>query len=188
MYEYTTHLEKWLTFQRSSLELVAQLPPPKFESLQFHTKDINVENYNSWIEILREKGINNQMPVLYYFNIESTFDCSKIHSQINEMKRKCEGSSLIMLPKINSTQSESSSVLYVGKTNSNFLHRFKTHIGITPNKIYALQLAQWATNFDLKLNLYFAPYTLPKEQHNLLEQVEHVLHFNLKPILGRAGH
>ena len=75
-----------------------------------------------------------------------------------------------------------------GKTNSNFISRFKYHLGLGSSKTYALQLLHWACQLDMILELHYSIVSLPKEEIKYLEQLESALHLSLKPILGRSGH
>ena len=91
------------------------------------------------------------------------------------------------MPKINTSNKEvCNGILYVGKTNKNFISRFRQHLGLIPNDTYALQLKYWATDF--KLSLFVSPMKLSVEQIPYLENLETALHYNLEPLLGRSEH
>jgi hypothetical protein len=188
MEEYPFHLQSWLQVQQGRLEKIKGLNSPVFNKLSFHCTDINEESLRLWAEHLQEAGIRKETSVLYYFEIEEPFDAKVIRDKVNGMKLS-SGKSPLRLPKVNKqTTGDESNVLYVGKTNSNFIIRFKQHLGLKPNSTYALQLSGWATSLNIQITLNYAVYCLPQEELDLLEQVEHVLHFAMKPILGRSGH
>jgi hypothetical protein len=86
------------------------------------------------------------------------------------------------------TNSAASKILYVGKTNNNFKTRLEQHLGYKSPGTYALHLSQWAIDLGLKLELNYAQIDLPDHRMMLLEQIENVFHYALKPLLGRSGH
>jgi hypothetical protein len=75
--------------------------------------------------------------------------------------------------------------LYVGSSRS-LKRRFKEHLGFGAPGTYALQLAHWANDLDLPLELSVARYasTLPDE---ILQVLEDTLWDRLTPMFGRKG-
>ena len=92
---------------------------------------------------------------------------------------KSNGNFKRALPKVNERES---TVLYVGKTDSNFGNRLNQHLGFGPEKTYALQLVHWAKDLQLRLH-----YAYVDAEGDLLEHQETVLHKGLQPVLGRSG-
>ena len=165
---------------RADIDYLDQLELPAFQTLTIDCGDID-RRHNEWIETLMASGINDQTPVLYYFTFSSPELSRNIIERVKKAKRN---SPEFSFPKTNT--SRVSPVLYVGKTNSNFISRFKNHLGLLSTKTYGLNLKHWAAGFTF--TLYMAKLSFGKEELRYLEMLETAMHLSLQPVLGRAGH
>lgn len=156
----------------------------------FHTIEIKCENlsekYGSQLVEQLRKNIDEHSSVLYYFVCKSNPD--KILSVVEKRKSDKRKKSLVKLPKINREFSGKSKILYVGKTNENFISRLEYHLGLKSKSTYALHLSEWAPALRLELELHYSVVNLPKNKTSFIEELESVLHFHFKPLLGRTGH
>lgn len=160
---------------------------------EFDTIDVNIsqiKKFEDWEPELRAKGIDENCSVLYYFSFSEKFKPSEIIKKAEarkEIKKSSINPKYIALSKINKANAEiCAGILYVGKTNSNFISRMKHHLGFIDSHTYALQLRHWAIDFIFAL--HFAKIDFKKEELDYLEQMETVLHYGLHPLLGRSGH
>ena len=185
--DFVSFLNNYTKDQKTILDSLGNLAVPNFQSFQFSKSNITIENCREWIEELHQSGIDNKCSVLYYFEIVGSFDNSQITETIERMKMT-PGRSERALPKINGSACNNSRILYVGKTNKNFLNRFKQHLGLGSASTYALHLSHWNVSFDMEIVLKFAICPIEQEQVHFLEHIESALHYSLKPILGRSGH
>ena len=178
-------IKSYVEKQKEILEAVSRIEPTSFKSFHFNTSESSKEKLQEWESELRKDGIGEYTPVIYYFEVINAFDRSQICKTIKELK-KGPGKSDRALPLVNRvTESDCTGVLYVGKTQTNFIRRFKQHLGFGIKSTYALHLSHWATGLDLKL--HYASYNFTTENLYQLEYIEDILHASLKPILGRKG-
>ncbi|HEY5326956.1 MAG TPA: GIY-YIG nuclease family protein [Mucilaginibacter sp.] len=200
--DYNYHLSKYISQQRSLLDQLANYQIFPFQTLSISCKDITSSGYWSQCKKDLEAIIGDKKSVIYYFKINPPFNAGEIQRIVTSMK-KTPGKSNPALPKVNEKNlCEKNDILYVGKTDKNFPGRLKQHLGLVASKTtYALHLNTWATELDLTLNVM--PYTWPTElnltlnvmpcnlkleENKMLEQIESVFHFALRPLLGRSGH
>ncbi len=137
--------------------------------------------------------------VIYYIEIISNWKKDtndKFLVDFEKLKTSSETKKLkIKFPQINS---EFSTILYVGKSTTDFKNRIKYHCKLNSPSTYAIHYEYWKNfekfnNIQLQLNYHqfeeakfdLYDYELQKE---LIEIIESSLHKKLKPILGRAGH
>ena len=150
---------------------------------------VSVEKFDMKFEAELLKKTN----VLYFFKIKNDKDFSDIICQ--EIEKLKAHKNEKKLPKVNS-KNKSDNILYVGKSSGIFSKRLKEHFGRGSNQTYALHFDIWKDIKSLKkleLELYYLPIDLEcfknkSEASECLEYLETILHFNLKPILGRTGH
>ena len=186
--EYQTSLNNYLEIQRRDIEKLATFQPPQFNILTVNCADIETKA-SEWVELLEKEGITKDTSVLYYLKIKNGSTAANIQNIINTSKKKygSKSSKFQALPKVNFYDNPGN-ILYVGKTNSNFINRLRNHLGLVSAKTYSLQLMHWACKLNLELELYYAIMPIEKEEIRYLEQLESVLHYHLKPILGRSAH
>ncbi len=189
--------ETWATCKLSYLdklkqeiEQISKMPDPVFSEIKIDCRDIHDDNcVTQWEPLLRNIGINKETSVLYFFSFDPVL-LENILEKAKEQKkvRKVSTEKVYRaMSKINTKNRElCKGVLYVGKTNSNFLSRFTHHLGLVKSDTYALQLKYWATEF--KLSLFVAPMKLQPDEVYYLEHLETALHNSLHPLLGRSGH
>ena len=186
--EFQNSLLKYIDYQLADIEKLKTLNLSDFKSLSISCNQISQQS-DQWYQSLADAGITKSTPVLYYFEIKG--NAEKVFSVVSNLKKKYKRTSknYKALPKVNKPNSgKISQILYVGKTNSNFISRFKYHLGLGSPKTYALQLLHWACGLNLELELHYSTLNLAKEDIRYLEQLESVMHYSLDPILGRAGH
>lgn len=175
---------------RSDIDIITSLPDPLFYEMQIECSGINDEScINNWVNKLEEIGIKNNTSVLYYFSFDAcNMEQVLIKAQNQKNIKVTTGQQVARsMPKINKSNKDiCNGILYVGKTNANFISRFKHHLGLIDSNTYALQLKYWATSFQL--SLFVAPFNLESNQLPYLENLETALHQSLKPLLGRSGH
>lgn len=186
--EYISSLNNFLEIQKRDIEKLAGFSAPDFRILNLNCSEIESKQ-TQWINSLEDNGVTKKTPVLYYFKIVGGSTPDKIQKIIGDSKKKykSKSSKYQALPKVNFSENLSY-VLYVGKTNSNFISRLQNHLGLVSAKTYSLQLMSWACQLNLELELHYAIMDIAKEEIRYLEQLESVLHFHLKPILGRSAH
>ena len=185
--DYNDHLSKYIGQQRSLLDQLANYQIFPFQTLPISCKDITSDYWQQCTKDLVAIGLNNQSAVIYYFKINPPFNAGEIQRIVTSMK-ETPGKSNPALPKVNEKNlCEKNDILYVGKTDRNFPGRLKQHLGLLASKTtYALHLNAWAKELDLTLNVM--PCNLKLEENKMLEQIENVFHFALRPLLGRSGH
>lgn len=185
--QFNDILIKYIEQQLHDIEKVKGFNVVDFKCLDISCKDIN-HAAESWCKELQASGVSRFTPVLYYFKIKN--ETKEILKKVINLKKfKITSGKYKALPKINNLEANNvSNILYVGKTNSNFISRFKYHLGLGSSKTYSLQLLHWACELNLELVLYYSIMSLPKNEIKYLEQLESALHLSLKPVLGRAGH
>jgi hypothetical protein len=120
--------------------------------------------------------------VLYYFEIGQIPSQEEIIAALKKMKSRKRDK--LALPKVNGINT--TNVLYVGKTNSNFNHRLLDHLGFRSATTFALHLTKWKPLILETVTLYHA--NVPNEHVKYLEYLESAMHESLKPMLGREGH
>jgi hypothetical protein len=176
---YKSALEDFINKRKSELDYLLNIPIPEFEKSNLSLKEIDMLKAK---EIINSANISTSNSVLYYFEIGNTPSQEEIISALKKMKsRKREK---LALPKVNSINT--SNVLYVGKTNSNFGHRLLDHLGFRSSTTFALHLTKWTPFILESVTLYHA--TVPNEHVKYLEYLESAMHESLKPMLGREGH
>lgn len=130
-------------------------------------------------------GISKETSVLYFMEVIG--DKNAILKKVTKLKSRKRNK--MMLPLVNKDQFETdTNILYIGKTNSNFLSRMSYHLGLKSQKTYALHLMLWACELELIIDLYYASVDINQKDIQYLEQMESALHHNMKPLLGRSGH
>jgi hypothetical protein len=170
------------------LDRLTGIPTPAFTTLEIDCTQITTQ-YTNWVEELQRMIPNKSTPVLYYFTLSDAGLTQTITSNINTYKTQAkESNNYRAFPKVNNKSVDLTQVLYVGKTNTNFVNRFQQHLGLKNPKTYSLQLLHWACALNVDLTLHYAPIALNSKDIRFLEQMESVLHEQLKPILGRSGH
>ena len=80
---------------------------------------------------------------------------------------------------------EASKFLYVGSSHS-LPNRIREHLGFGYHQTYAMNLAHWAPELGLQLQLHTALYPQDSSQE-AIQALEDCLWKNLKPMLGRQG-
>jgi hypothetical protein len=186
---FAKHLDSYLTFLSKDIEFLKKVEYPKFVSIQIDCSKIT-DTFDQWHELLKSKNISSTCSVLYYFEFDASINPNDILEKINPVKKIRKDSKTdkyVALPRINNQNAKDcNGILYVGKTNTNFPSRLKHHLGMVDSDTYALQLKHWAKCFTFTLNV--AVISFEKDDIRYLEQMESVLHYNLKPVLGRSGH
>ena len=183
---YEDFLAAYVKNQLTDLNHLQTIKIPQFQKLIISCNQIDAQK-DTWIEALKLNEIEDK-GVIYYIKILSGGTASDIQNVVRSYKSKYKKTNKARyraLPKVNNNHTD---ILYVGKTNSNFISRFRHHLGLAESNTYALQLKFWASDMNLELELWYALIDLEKEDLRFLEQIENVLHFNMKPILGRSGH
>jgi hypothetical protein len=186
---YKVYLNQYVEHRKESIQRLLQFPIPEFQSLAISCHEIHRQS-DEWIRKL-STTIDFETPVLYYFKLLDGQDLMNIQSTVAKLKSKYSRRSknYSALPKVNvQNYAEGNNILYVGKTNSNFLNRFRSHLGLASRTTYSLQLAHWACDMGIELELHYAPIQIEKVDLPFLEEMESVLHMHLKPLLGRTGH
>ena len=148
-----------------------------FDTITIDCKTIQ-QDFQKWNNQLTDKGIDITCPVLYYLSFENSHDSQKILNAAIPAKKKAKRTAL---PKIN--HNSTSTILYVGKTNSNFPSRFRYHLGLVESKTYALHLQYWVCEWQF--TLHFAKFCLEIGKLKYLEQLESTLHYSLKPFVRK---
>jgi hypothetical protein len=185
--QYMASLESYVSKLISHINIIKKLPTPYFNSIEIDCNHIE-SSFTELENNLSQKGLNPDTSVLYYIEITTKDKKSHLVKTVAKRKKtKRNSSKFLALPKIN-TYDEESSILYVGKTNKNFLNRFKQHLGLASPTTYALHLNRWACDLDLHLVLHYALLKLTDNELPYLEQLETALHESLKPIFGRSAH
>ena len=175
--EYQLALSSFIKRKKQELEDLKLIQFPEFEQISIY----NHHNPEDVIDTLK-KSINNTDSVLYYMTVKS--DRLKIKETVKGLKKENKGA--FLLPKVNESDSY---ILYVGKCNSEFIKRFRCHLGIGSKRLYALHLSLWNNNPKIEIDPHYSIVHIPdKKQLHLLEVMETILHEKLKPMLGRAGH
>lgn len=137
--------------------------------------------------------------VIYYIEIISNWentDAVKFFKDFKNLKLSKEAKKLkINFPQINS---ECSSILYVGKSSTDFKSRIKYHCTVNSPSTYAIHYEYWKNKIgfeNIKFEIHYFQFDEAKfEQYDyelqkeLLEIIESSLHLKLKPLLGRSGH
>jgi len=162
---------------------------PEFNTLEFSTKEL-IEVYANKLIQNVQTNVNSKNSILYYINI-TVGEVDKIKAEVAKYKSlytNAKDSNQRSLPQINNDND--SNCLYVGKPNKDFINRFKQHLDLPlcSKSTYALHLAAWSKELNLELTLNYCIINLPEERKHLLEEIETLLHNELKPILGRKGH
>lgn len=182
--EFIQHRIRYIQKKKDELEYLLTFEMPEFKSLQFSCIDIDEDG--AYLTLLLSKlNLKKDSKIIYYIKIDSEHSAEQIIKKV--FKEKDKKSSKVKLPLINYANINSD-VLYVGKTNSNFPSRFATHLCLKNPSTYALHLEHWTKELPLELTLWFAEIDLDKESIKYMEQLESILHDQLKPVLGRSGH
>ena len=182
--KFIQHRIKYIQKKKEELEYLLIFEMPEFKSLHFSCCDIDGDGL--YLKSLLEKlNLKKESKIIYYIKIDSVHSAEEIIKRVS--KEKSKKSNKVKLPLVNSA-CINSDVLYVGKTNSNFPSRFATHLCLNNPSTYALHLEYWTKQLPLELTLWFAEIDLDKESIKYMEQLESILHDQLKPILGRSGH
>lgn len=184
--EYTEFARRYVEEQTKVLQGIGLLQLPFFKTFSFSNQDINNETAEKFLNDLIQMGIGKRNGrVLYYFKINNEVSASAIANLITQLKSG-PNKKEYALPRVNKITHDNNPVLYVGKTDKDFLSRFKQHLGFGSPSTYALHLVRWSDQLPLDLELNFAIFD--DVDMLSLEHVESVLHYALKPILGRSGH
>lgn len=185
---YTNLLKSNRLNTLKKLDELESISLPQFHTLNIDCKALNPNYQDKLINQLENYGVTDKSPVLYYFEIinNEAQNIQKLVAQ-RKSKYKLKDKEYLALPRVNtSDKSKKTKYLYVGKTNKNFISRFKQHLGLLQTNTYALHLHGWAK--DLKLKLYIGVVDLKHEKIHLLEEMENILHEHFAPALGRSGH
>jgi hypothetical protein len=186
---FAKHLDSYLTYLSKDIEFLKKVAHPRFESIKIDCSKI-ADSFDEWDELLKSKNITSTCSVLYYFEFHKSINPQNILDKVTPVKKirkESKTDKYVALPRINNQNAKDcNGILYVGKTNTNFPSRLKHHLGMVDSDTYALQLKHWAKSFTFTLNI--AVISFEKDDIRYLEQMESVLHYNLKPILGRSGH
>ena len=161
---------------------------PVFKTLNIETKDLGEIYAKELIQNVQNQ-VSSKNSILYYITIiDGEIDTIKTNVAKYKNSNTKGNSKHRYLPQVNNDNH--SACLYVGKTNKGFINRFKQHIDLLVNSrsTYALHLAAWSKELQLKLTLNYCIIDMPEERKHLLEDIETLLHNELKPILGRQGH
>ncbi len=185
---FQKNLEAYIAYQKAQLDNLSGFRSSDYERIDFSCAEISDSFYDDCVNTLIKSGISKSDPVLYYFKITGNTDGKVIQDKITMMKRS-PGRSSRALPKVNSgNYTPGNDTLYAGKKEYNFFSRFKQHLGLSSQSVYALHLDAWAMELNIDVELHYMRCRSYINQPSLLEQAEHVLHFSLKPLLGRPGH
>lgn len=189
-FKYSELFSNYKKKKIDQLNELEKLNFPIFHTLEINCANITPETQTILLNELAINGITETSRVIYYFTvINNNSNHNTILDVVEELKINSNRTSkkFIALPKINELKDkEWNGVLYVGKTNSKFLNRFKQHLGNESKKTYALHLNTWAKELTVVLN--YGIVELEQDKIGLLEEMENILHSHLNPILGRAGH
>ncbi|WP_018343895.1 GIY-YIG nuclease family protein [Cytophaga aurantiaca] len=169
---------EYIQKKKEELDYLLSFEMPEFKSVEFSSIDIDDEYAKN---LLDKVNINKDSKIIYYIKINSKDKATQIIDLVTKKKKNKK----VKLPLVNS-KNNNSDILYVGKTNSNFPSRFKSHLCLTNPSTFALHLEHWKKDLPLHLTLWFAEITLDEDKY--MEQLESILHDQLKPILGRSGH
>lgn len=185
MDNYENYLNQYIADQRKDLDKLESFRPNKFKHLHINCGELTEEMGNRIIDELVASGINKETSVLYFMKVIG--DPKAILNKVTKLKSRKRNK--MMLPMVNKEQFDTDTdILYIGKTNSNFLSRMSYHLGLKSQKTYALHLMHWAAELGLVVDLYYATVDIDKEDIRYLEQMESALHHCMKPLLGRSGH
>lgn len=185
------HKELFSNYKKKKIDQLNELEKlslPTFKTLEIECNVLDKVLQDKLTEELTKNGITDTSRVIYFFTVVNGCQ-NKIQEAVKQRKNKYKRTSkhFIPLPKVNELSGgECNNVLYVGKTNSKFLNRFKQHLGLDSSKTYALHLNVWAKELTVALN--YGIVDLEQNKIELLEELENILHDHLKPILGRSGH
>ena len=174
--------QEYIREQRAFLDRLEKITQCEYRTLDIDCSKIDELLFNTHIESFREAGIRRNMPVLYYFVMQMGDQMHEVQNTLKKMKTG-PGKSNLALPRINNISDQTTPILYVGKS-WDFIARYKQHLGLSHPSTYSLHLNKWADGLGLQLRVY---YMLCIEGE-MLDQLESILHFGLKPILGREGH
>ncbi len=170
------------------LNSVSLISPPNFNSFPIDCRQIDSFKEKKYKALVEKGVLDGDTPYIYYFKLASKCDKKALINEIQIFKSSEDNSKALKLPLVHGHFD--SDILYVGKSQGDFLTRTKVHFGFTGDKTYGLHLKKWfdiiGISPDLTLQFYYAPIEVKDE--NLVELIESSLHLKLKPILGRSGH
>ena len=165
----------------SQIELVQSA----FRSLEVNGPiEFTVNEYQAFLDqiaqIDRATGLN-QKPVVYVYVLENHAENGEtLFNRLREYKASPE-SKVFALSRSNKEFDKDSIALYVGSVKKDILSRIKQHLGLGPQKTYAMHLKHWVKESP-KLQFYYIPLADSAQTY----EVEAAIASQLKPLLGKS--
>lgn len=165
----------------SQIELVQSA----FTSLEVNGPiEFTVNEYQAFLgqiaQIDQETRLN-QKPVVYVYVLENHAENGKtLFNRLKEYKASPE-SKVFALSRSKKEFDKDSIALYVGSVKKDILSRIKQHLGVGPQKTYAMHLKHWVGQCPA-IRFYY----IPLEDAAQTYEVEAAIASQLKPLLGKS--
>jgi hypothetical protein len=183
--QFRQYLDKYILKLKVEINLLEQFKPEMWHKTTVDCKDISLEWFASKRDELEANGVCRQSAVLYYFELKDSRKSPEILKRIQELKSSTDN--IHSLPRVNTTiEDDSSTVLYLGKSQKNFQERLKQHCGLRSHSTFALHLIAWAKSLAVELNLNYSIFPFAANM-DLQVRIESMMHGSMKPLLGREG-